>query len=405
LESIQDRLLSTLRFPEIGDRQESIPDALKNTFEWIYHDPAPDAKPWANFTKWLELGDGIYWITGKPGSGKSTLMKFLHIDRRTTEFLQTWSKDSQLTTAGFFFWNSGSEMQMSQGGLLRSLLYDIAKGSPDLIPKLFPESWEIFGSEGKDSRPPTLEGCKRSLRRLTDPAFAGRMFFFFIDGLDEFAGDLGSLISLLKDITRSPNVKICVASRPWVVFQSAFNRNPSLMLQDLTRPDIELYVKTKFDHHMDFRELKEYNPQLAGKLYTEIALRSSGVFLWVRLVVQSLLSGISNGDRVSDLYRRLDELPEDLESLFRKMLHSMEPLYRAHASQLFQIHRAAASITILRLSFADEEDDRFWQDDEAKPLSDNDINIKVKSMKRRLDSITKGLLEVARYSCAPENSA
>jgi hypothetical protein len=399
MEALEERLLATLSFSELSEREERVSNALRNTFEWIYRDPEPGVDSWASFATWLERGDGIYWIGGKAGSGKSTLMKFLQRDRRTTKFLEVWSKGLPLTTSGFFFWNSGTEIQMSQEGLLRSLLYNVVKKSMHFIPCLFPERWEIM-SLGQDPPSWTVTECIRSLRRLTTPHFARHRIFFLIDGLDEFSGDRKELISLLKELEQARHIKICVASRPWPVFQDAFNKSPSLALQDLTRRDIEFYVNTNFDNHAGFNELKAYEPKLASDLCDEIVRKCSGVFLWVRLVVRSLLEGISNGDRISDLYQRLNGLPEELEDLFWKIMRSFDSFYKVHASQLFQICRAAKSITITRLSFADEENDRFWRDVKLNPLSDNEISMRIRAMKRRLDSRTKGLLEVGEISAA-----
>lgn len=47
---------------------------------------------------------------------------------------------------------------------------------------------------------------------------------------------------------------------------------------------------------------------LIGKVVT----KASGVFLWVALVVASLISGMNYGDRVLDLQKRLDLLPSEL---------------------------------------------------------------------------------------------
>jgi hypothetical protein len=92
---LSSRLLNKLGFPEIVQRQERIPKALQNTFEWVYQEPKPDQN-WTSFIEWLACGNGIYWITGKPGSGKSTLMKFIHGDDRTVLHLREWSKGIQL---------------------------------------------------------------------------------------------------------------------------------------------------------------------------------------------------------------------------------------------------------------------------------------------------------------------
>jgi hypothetical protein len=52
-------------------------------------------------------------------------------------------------------------------------------------------------------------------------------------------------------------------------------------------------------------QLKKEDPQNAPQFVTEIVDRTSGVFLWVKLVVRSLLDGLSNFDRISDLQASL----------------------------------------------------------------------------------------------------
>lgn len=59
----------------------------------------------------------------------------------TIEHLLTWKQDFELYTACFFFWNSGTLLQRSQEGMLRSLLYDILSQIQQLIPVLFPAEW------------------------------------------------------------------------------------------------------------------------------------------------------------------------------------------------------------------------------------------------------------------------
>lgn len=46
-------------------------------------------------------------------------------------------------------------------------------------------------------------------------------FYFFIDGVDDCSGDHSEMVHLLKDFSKLPNVKLCVASRPWNVFEDA----------------------------------------------------------------------------------------------------------------------------------------------------------------------------------------
>jgi hypothetical protein len=123
-----------------------------------------------------------------------------------------------------------------------------------------------------------------------------------------------------------------------------------------------------------FLEFEEEEPEYTKLFVDEIASKAAGVFLWVLLVVRSLLTGFSNADRTSDLQRRLDALPADLEHLFSKMLGRIDEFYREHASQLFQlIHAAHEPLTLLDMSFADEEDPEFAIRAEVKPLNGKEI--------------------------------
>ena len=121
---------------------------------------------------------------------------------------------------------------------------------------------------------------------------------FFIDGLDEFAHSHEDLISLVKDLTGGhDHVKVCVASRPWNIFQTAFGQKPNLRLEDLTFDDIKKFVESKFQADQEFENLRKRYPSFANRLMNNIVTKSSGVFLWVDLVLASLLAGRWLGDR------------------------------------------------------------------------------------------------------------
>ncbi|KAF2177486.1 hypothetical protein K469DRAFT_603169, partial [Zopfia rhizophila CBS 207.26] len=394
-------LIDHLRFGDMLDREMRIPDAHKMTFEWIYRDPCANDKPWTSFIDWLEKQEkGLYWITGKAGSGKSTLMKYLYNDARTIALLKNWASPSKLITAAFFFRNSGSNMQMSMMGILQSLLFQVLKSVPSSVALVFPERWEAYTLFGEDIYPWSWQELVNALKLLVVEMKSDTKFCFFIDGLDEFDGNPSDVTDLLLDLVAlAPNLKICTASRPWANFEDAFKGRPNLLLQDLTYPDIQAYVDTKFHANAGFVELEEREPRYARELLTQVALKAEGVFLWVNLVVRSLLTGLTNGDRVSDLQSRLDQLPPRLEDLFRKILDNLDPFYLEHASQLFQLARASrVSPTLLCLSLADEEDPEYCFRTAVKPITNSDKLSRSRNMKRRLNSRCKGLLEVASVS-------
>ncbi|KAH7403119.1 hypothetical protein BKA64DRAFT_573567, partial [Cadophora sp. MPI-SDFR-AT-0126] len=392
---LQTLLLRRLHFDDMEDRHNRISKAHETTFQWLYQDREEGIPPWSSFTKWLTSDSNLYWITGKAGSGKSTLMKYIYSNQRTFDGLEEWCGGKALHTAAFFFWNSGSEMQMSQLGLLRSIFHQILKNCPGLIPIVLPARWESSVLFGDDPQPWTLAELRNGFKLLAADNLDDKRICLFIDGLDEFDGDPMNLISLLKDIDSSPNIKICVSSRPWVEFEDAFRDRSSLRVQDLTYRDIQAYVSSHFLAHSGFAELERQEPEYASQLIEEITQKASGVFLWVNLVVHSLLAGFGNADRVLDLKRRLDFLPPDLENLYQKMLKSLDPFYLEHASQLFQLVRSSTSPpTILCLSFADEDEEYLFKS-KVQPLTREQRLLRADLMKRRLNSRCKGLLEVA----------
>jgi hypothetical protein len=84
----------------------------------------------------------LYWITGKAGSGKSKLIRFLVDHQETRTSLQAWAGGTRLITVSFFFGNSGYALQMSHKGLFRSLLYQILDQAPGLVPIVLPHRVE-----------------------------------------------------------------------------------------------------------------------------------------------------------------------------------------------------------------------------------------------------------------------
>lgn len=73
-------VLYSLKFEQMNDRYYAIRDRHEKTFEWLFE--SPDVLYQAkglrvNFSQWLTTDGRIFWISGKAGSGKSTMMKFL----------------------------------------------------------------------------------------------------------------------------------------------------------------------------------------------------------------------------------------------------------------------------------------------------------------------------------------
>lgn len=424
-ERAQSRFAASLQYDGMIDRESRIATAHESTFRWIfqdnlYQDHQSQMIKWSNFRQWLESDDPLYWITGKAGSGKSTLMKFLccptaEISRadgakkkleygiaqenfRCHPYLKKWAGPLGLVVASFYFWNSGMELQTTQVGLLRTLLYQLVAQRPEILPMIASNDWESLCLFDQCTERWSVQELHDMFFRAIETLSNDSKICLFVDGLDEFGDSHEDIISLVKDfIGGNGHVKICVASRPWNIFQTALGQKASLRLEDLTFDDIKKFVQSKFHADTVFENLQQRYPSFADQLMENIVVKASGVFLWVDLVVASLLAGMRLGDRIEDFQRRLDELPPDLEKLYEKILHSLDQFYLGHAAQYFTlVESAKGPLTILQFSFADEESPESAIKMHPGSMTQDEISIRTEAMNRRLNSRCKGFLETDR---------
>jgi hypothetical protein len=348
--STSQGLLSSLRFNEMPLRHSQIPIKYKKTFKWVFDEGT------CPFASWLRKSTGIFWVGGKAGSGKSTLLKFIAGDITTRQMLQQWANDKRLLVASYYFWSAGYPMQRSQEGLLMSLLYEVLRQAPDLIPLVCPQRWKTMGTAVEQMSWSLAE----LLTALKDTVSAGgpdSMFCFFVDGLDEFEGDHYVLVKSLEDLSQLPNVKLCVSSRPWNVFTKAYGRSTgrALSLQDYTKVDMDKYITGMLEQDQRFAELAAHDGT-AWTLVQEIRERADGVFLWVFLVVRSLLRGLNEDDDAIMLHRRLRSLPDTLEKFFANMLESIEEVYQEFMGRTLQIMTAADTpLQLVLFSFIERD--------------------------------------------------
>ena len=69
-------------------------------------------RPGPKFVEWLRNGSGVYWIQGKMGCGKSTLMKYVTGHSLTQEYLLEWASGQTLHCPSYYFNKTGtSELQ------------------------------------------------------------------------------------------------------------------------------------------------------------------------------------------------------------------------------------------------------------------------------------------------------
>ena len=405
--SFQRKVLDSLHFEKIDDRQNMINKKNEVTLGWVFNNSPQSQSQWSDIPSWLRGPDGLYWVSGKAGSGKSTLMKWLLNESRTKDFLKTWSGDRRLLVANHFFWGPGTETQKSLTGLLRSVLYDLLRQCPDHISRISPTLWRSYDLELAHFPAWTDADLKTALRRLIEETNQSICVCLFIDGLDEFVGkdhQRFKVAELLKNLSAHRHVKICVSSRPLELFKQSFGHCPNLRLEDLTRRDIEKYIRIRFEANDDFRAMQGKNVTLCSQLISEIIKKANGVWLWVVLVVRSVLRGLRNQDSISDLLERLREIPEELERYFSHMFGTVDITYHPKAFKLLTVVLQVPELSLMTASFLDEEDPFYPFNTPIKAITQDERTERLHRTESRINIWCMGLLEITNSHLTHEKT-
>jgi hypothetical protein len=245
-------------------------------------------------------------------------MKYLVNSHNTASALRAWGGVKPVIIASHYFWAAGSALQKSDEGLLRSLLFDVLDQCPDYIPIVLRQRWRSGPGSGPRRTTASSRWTKSELQTaieiLKQQTDLPVQFCLFIDGLDEYSGDHHGLCQLVHGLSQTLGIKVCASSRPWNVFEEHFGSNPrsKIYIHELTLRDIRLYATSELR-----RELRSGLEEDKQWIVDQITERAQGVFLWVFLVTRQLKDGFANHDSVSDLRKRLDSIPLDLEEFFK----------------------------------------------------------------------------------------
>ncbi|KAK3900758.1 hypothetical protein C8A05DRAFT_35585, partial [Staphylotrichum tortipilum] len=298
-------LIEQLYFTKIDERLTSLTPAQGKTCRWFLS--KPQYTSWRNPDK--QPGHGSFlWIKGNPGTGKSTLMKFLFEDAKS----KTKGDPSQ-TTLSFFFLARGVLEEKSTSGLYRSLLHQLFQTIPDLQDSL--EWMTADGARGIQTNGWHEQALKQTFLRAI-PKLESRALTIFVDALDECddtqARDMVSFFEDLCDVAQESEVRlnICFSSRHYPHIN--VREGTELTLEDELghKEDLQHYIATK---------LRLSNTKAAKALQAEILERSSLIFLWVVLVID-ILNSEYPGKPIDKMRQHLKKIPTELAELFEMIL-------------------------------------------------------------------------------------
>lgn len=384
ISSTHQQFLDRLAFEEMFTRQESIKGCSPGTYDWVFSGELPERiSPYRNTPKqdakdlelrgrivsWLRTTDEqhMFWVNGKPGSGKSSLMSYILSDPRTKVHLQHWAGNRTLHVFSFFFWKPGSSLQKTMLGFRRSMLWQLCKSKPSIINSLLSHDQSLLLTSWTQKKLMNALG-------LASSYFLEDAVFCMVDGLDECEDDFRDLLDDISKMNFGSRAKICLSSRPEEAMRRKFKDLPSVSLQDLNYEDIFGYARTEFERAGDRTK----------RLARDVANAAEGVFLWAVLVCDSLCSGLMAEDDTETLLRRLHDSPKELDDLFATMFASIDKFH--FQSLAFYFHAAQQDYFSIALAVASQSTQQITSLKQFGALCERETV--------RIRAQSKGLLEV-----------
>ncbi|KAG9962319.1 purine and uridine phosphorylase, partial [Aureobasidium melanogenum] len=367
--------LDALAFEQLDARHDTIKNAHAATCEWLLS--KSEYLDWQSENK-VPDHHGFLWIKGKPGAGKSTIMKFAYTNAK--------KKVGGPVVISYFFNARGESLEKSTIGMYRSLLFQLLSDIPRLqeildsreavnLQAVSPDSWTV--------------GSLQLLFRQAIEKLDDRHLTCYVDALDECENNVDQVREMVRFFEELGECALRDNIRFLVCFSS--RHYPHITIHK----SIELVLEVEAGHSEDITKyirsrLRVGSGKLVGQVKIDVQNKSRGIFLWVVLVVPILQKAFDDG-LVHALKECLKDIPDDLDKLFQDILtrdtENMDNLKLC----LKWILYAERPLSPEELYFA------ILSTSSSAPATAWDPeNIKIEYIKRFILSSSKGLAEVTK---------
>ena len=366
--------LKSLSFLNMDQREYLVEGAATNTCTWLLNH--------GKYKTWLGRRHALLWIVGKPGAGKSTLMRYA---------LQRASHSSDVV-ASFFFFGRGSDLQKSSCGLFRSLLHQLL----DQTSEMLSDFMQIYKKKRETKQ--EFEWYETELRQFLEQwilsASRDRSISIYVDALDEAGLEVAqNLIAYLGELVKrlGPTraaFRLCFSCRHYPVLA----KKPTLKIcvEEENHQDIATYVRQTFMKH------QFSDPAEVQELEQEIIEKASHIFQWIVLIIPIIIEADDDGASVRKIRQMIKEIPGELGDLYGHILSRIEDQKRA--AQLMQwvcFALRPLSLEELRYAMVVDITNKFTSLEECRVSVD--FAETDEQMKRTVNSLSGGLAETVEY--------
>lgn len=317
--------LKSLSFSEMDDRFLEIAKPPWDTCFWLLKHES--------YCTWLDKHKNLLCIKGKPGAGKSTLMKFA-VEKRTGQ---------TPVLARFFFHARGTELQKNSFGLYRSLLHQLLLQ----VPSLRPDFRQVYQKkiQGHNVCKWHVNEMQELLTDIIKKAAKTFPIFIYIDALDECGLEeettLTEYLQTLTDFqgsTEDMPIKICFSCRhyPHIHFQNRLE----ILVEKENKEDITTHIRTVLEAKY-LKVARGPDITLIKEIGVDILDRSSRVFQWVSLILKIIDNMNIKREPWRLIQKKIREVPKGLTDLYTHILSSMDEEDRPKTSVLLRWVRFA----------------------------------------------------------------
>lgn len=334
--------LASLNYELLDDRLHDIEFASAGACDWIFKS--------TEFITWLDVQhrdvhNGVLQVRGKPGSGKSTMMKHMYIAGE--EYFR------EKTVAAYFFHARGGDLQKTLIGMFRSITYQILRNNVELLDRFIP-TFPTASIQHLKNRDWTVKQLQHFLLLSIQQKVLDKTVII-IDAVDECDhSDARKLVEFCE--------KLAVAA-------TSSGLNVSILLSTRKFPHISmracigLDIDRKKGHNAAIEQYVMENVRVQDpKIVRGVVVKAQHVFAWAVLVVQVLNESFDGGaaigymlDQLStispNLYGILDSkfqngeaLNDEIMLMFRLVLYAYHPL---HPGTLYLLMKAGTKLALL----------------------------------------------------------
>lgn len=295
----------------MNDRVTHVVSAAPETCHWIWS---------TEFAPWLSSPDdkGIFWICGKPGSGKSTLMKYLAGNCETRRRLPFPSSQQTWEVVRFFYdFRANQTLANTKEGMLRSILHQLLRDL-QLLQNIDLDSLHLKSD---------LDKAVVSVARLLQTKH--RRVLLLIDGLDECGSNIREMMTCIRKICDQTSMRVCLASRPNPFIQHSLRDCLQIKMQDHNTAGIRAYIETALAEIESVTGAEEFSTPVTVE---SLVQRAEGVFLWIRFAVDVILQRLLQGCTEAEVWGEVGSLPDELSDMYQRIFDRVPEVCRAEVA-------------------------------------------------------------------------